>query len=80
MTLTAGSISSESEASVKYPEASNWAREAVEDLENALTRMAMLAKDEHAVDPSKSVKELYSARLAQVIKDGEIEFDLNYMK
>ncbi|KJX93984.1 hypothetical protein TI39_contig4229g00004 [Zymoseptoria brevis] len=79
LTLTAKS-SPEEELTIEYPEASNWAREAIEDLENALARMAMLAKDEHAVDNSKSVKELYSAHLAQVIKDGEIEFDLNFMK
>jgi hypothetical protein len=63
-----------------YPEASTWGQLAIEDMENALKRLVMLAKDEHAADQSKSVEAYYSEYLAKIIKEAEIEFDLNYMK
>lgn len=40
-----------------------------------LKRLAMLAKDEHKKDSSKSVEQYYSERLAELIKDAELEFD-----
>lgn len=53
---------------------------AEEDVENALKRLAMAAKDEHERDPSKTVKQYYSEALAKIIKDGEIEFDVSCME
>jgi hypothetical protein len=49
-------------------------------VENALKRLAMLAKDENQLDPRKSVKAYYSERLAKILKDAEIEFDVKFMK
>ncbi|KAK4498268.1 hypothetical protein PRZ48_010926 [Zasmidium cellare] len=67
------------QATERYPEASTWAALAKEDVENALKRLAMAAKDEHENDPTKSVQQYYSESLSKIIKDAEIEFDVGCM-
>lgn len=59
-----------------FPEHSNWEAVAEEDLEKALKRLAMLAKDEHKVDPSKPVEAYYSKRLANIVRQADLEFDI----
>ncbi|EME81116.1 uncharacterized protein MYCFIDRAFT_77044 [Pseudocercospora fijiensis CIRAD86] len=73
-----GSITSEESA--EFMEANNWAENAEEDLLNALHRIATAANDEHKADPSKSVEEYYSVRVAKVLKEGPIKFDTEYLK
>ncbi|KAK0262294.1 hypothetical protein LTS09_003720 [Friedmanniomyces endolithicus] len=60
-----------------FPEHSNWANIAEEDVVSGLKRLTMLARDEHKVDPSKTVEEIYSERLAKLIKACELQFDLS---
>ncbi|KAF7185458.1 hypothetical protein HII31_13207 [Pseudocercospora fuligena] len=73
-----GSITSEESA--EFMEANNWVENAEEDLLNGLKRMATAAEDEHKADPSKSVQEYYSLRVAKVLKEGPIKFDGKYLK
>lgn len=56
-------------------ESSFWGNEAVESAGIGLKRLIQLAKDEHVVDPSKSVAQYYSEHLAKVIRDAEVDFD-----
>ncbi|KAK1022374.1 hypothetical protein LTR33_018260 [Friedmanniomyces endolithicus] len=62
-----------------FPEHSNWANVAEEDVVSGLKRLAMLARDEHKVDPSKTVEQIYSERLAKLIKANELQFDQSKM-
>lgn len=52
---------------------------AEEDTMRALARVAMLARDEHAKDPRRSVEEYYSARLAALIARAEVGFDGGFL-
>lgn len=61
-------------------EYSAWAVVAEEDTMRALQRMAMLARDEHAHDQSRTVQQHYSARLAKLIGEAEIQFDAEQLK
>ncbi|KAK0946932.1 hypothetical protein LTR29_001514 [Friedmanniomyces endolithicus] len=58
-----------------FPEHSNWANVAEEDVISGLKRLTMLARDEHKVDPSRTVEEIYSERLAKLLKACELQFD-----
>lgn len=60
-------------------EYSAWAVVAEEDTMRALARVAMLARDEHAKDPRRSVEEYYSARLAGLIARAEVGFDGGFL-
>ena len=60
-------------------EYTTWGPVAEEDTERALKRMAMLARDEHQKDPSFSVEEYYSMRLAKLIEEAEISFDATHL-
>ena len=57
------------------PEWSVWGHYAAEDVGLALKRLAMVAKDMHKLDPTKSVKQHYNERLLVLLQQGEIEFD-----
>lgn len=61
-------------------EHSMWAVVAEEDVALALKRMAQSARDEHQKDPSKSVEQYYSERLARLIGVAEVEFDASYLR
>lgn len=61
-------------------EHSTWAVIAEEDVKLALKRMAQSARDEHQKDPSKSVEDYYSERLARLIGTAEVEFDARYLR
>jgi len=61
------------------PEYTTWGPVAEEDTERALKRMAMLARDEHQLDPSLTVEEYYSMRLAKLIEEAEISFDATHL-
>lgn len=67
------------EAEAPVFEYSAWALVAEEDTMRALQRMAMLARDEHAKDPRYSVEQHYTARLARLIDEAEVEFDYGYV-
>lgn len=89
--LTSGILQAERERDMKTPtpnkgkssppdrsefmEHSIWEGIAEEDVEQALKRLAMLARDEFKKDQSKSVGRYYSERLAKLIKGAEIKFD-----
>ena len=60
-------------------EYTTWGSVAEEDTERALKRMAMLARDEHQKDPSFTVEEYYSMRLAKLIEEAEISFDATHL-
>ena len=60
-------------------EYNTWGPVAEEDTERALKRMAMLARDEHQKDPSLTVEEYYSMRLAKLIEEAEISFDATHL-
>ncbi|GAB7323159.1 hypothetical protein MBLNU13_g05657t1 [Cladosporium sp. NU13] len=60
-------------------EYTTWGPVAEEDTERALKRMAMLARDEHQKDPSFTVEEYYSMRLAKLIEEAEISFDVTHL-
>ena len=64
----------------EYPEHSMLGPVAEEDVELGLRRLAMLAKDEHQQDGSKSVEEYYSVRLAKLIKKAEVAFDAKHLQ
>ncbi|CAK4031757.1 Hypothetical predicted protein [Lecanosticta acicola] len=66
-------------ASPEYPEHSNWAEHAEEDVKKALSRLLNLAVDEHKAGPGKSVQEYYSERLAKLLREGLIAFDCSYL-
>lgn len=55
-------------------ESTMWGGEAEEMAALGLKRLVQLAKDEHDVDPSKSVGEYYSEHLDKVIREAEVEF------
>lgn len=57
-------------------EKTTWEDEALEMASLGLARLVQLAKDEHALDSSKSVEQYFSAHLAKVIKEAEVEFDV----
>ncbi|KAK5131163.1 hypothetical protein LTR08_001249 [Meristemomyces frigidus] len=59
----------------QFPEHSIWAHFADEDVSLSLKRLAMVARDLHKSDDSKSVKQYYSERLATLIAQSEVEFD-----
>jgi len=60
-----------------FPEHSVWGAYAEEDVEKGLKRLAMLARDLHKVDGSKTIEQHYSERLSKLIEEGEIQFDGN---
>ncbi|KAF2722319.1 hypothetical protein K431DRAFT_46414 [Polychaeton citri CBS 116435] len=62
-----------------HPEYSTWEQIATEDVGQALMRLAMLAKDEHKRDGSRSIEDIYSAHLARLIQDAEIAFDPKHL-
>ncbi|KAF2863008.1 hypothetical protein K470DRAFT_262488 [Piedraia hortae CBS 480.64] len=57
-----------------FPEFSNWAGLAEEDLTNALKGIARLAEDLHKENPSKSVAAYYSDEVSRILKVGSIKF------
>ncbi len=57
-------------------EYSNWGDEAEETVRGALAVLAQLARDENKADPSKSVEEFFSQRLAKLVREGEVQFDV----
>lgn len=63
-----------------FGEHSNWGSVAEEDVEAALQRLAMLARDDHKDDGSKSVEQHYSERLTVLLKKAEIEYDASTLK
>ena len=60
-------------------ENTTWGPVAEEDTSRALKRMAMLARDEHQKDPTFTVEEYYSMRLAKLIEEAEISFDATHL-
>jgi hypothetical protein len=56
-------------------ENSTWETVAMEDTTRALQRLMTLAKDLYKKDPSKTVSQHYSERLAILLSEAEIEFD-----
>ncbi|KAK3627796.1 hypothetical protein LTR56_019029 [Elasticomyces elasticus] len=63
-----------------FPEHSNWANFAEEDVVTGLQRLARLARDENMVNASKTVEQIYSYRLAKLIQGAEITFDKNALQ
>ncbi|TKA74078.1 hypothetical protein B0A55_05229 [Friedmanniomyces simplex] len=63
-----------------FPEHSNWANVAEEDVMVGLKRLTMLARDEHKVDPTKTIEQIYSERLAKLIRESELQFDLGVLQ
>ncbi|KAI6796133.1 hypothetical protein KC363_g4767 [Hortaea werneckii] len=63
-----------------FPEASAWEGFAEEDVEKGLQRLAMLAKDLHKVDNSKTAEQHYSERLSKILKEAEFQFDASKLK
>ena len=61
-------------------EHSTWMAFALEDLDRALKRLAVGAKDEHKINDSKTVEEYYSENLADQINKAEMLFDSKYLK
>ena len=61
-------------------ENSTWVKLAVEDVERGLERLATAAKDEHKIDPTKTVEEYYSETLAEIIKGAEIKLDPKHLQ
>lgn len=83
-TTTAAATAAAATAAATTPkpgvlEYTTWGPVAEEDTERALKRMAMLARDEHQKDPSFSVEEYYSMRLAKLIEEAEISFDATHL-
>ena len=56
-------------------EGNTWMQVAVEDLENALKRLTQAARDIQRQDDSRPVEQVYSEKLAEVIKRGKMAFD-----
>ncbi|KAK4955353.1 hypothetical protein LTR10_007548 [Elasticomyces elasticus] len=63
-----------------FPEHSNWADFADQDVVVGLKRLMMLAMDINKVEPNKTVERIYSERLAKLIKEGEIKFDTSFLQ
>ncbi|KAI7489724.1 hypothetical protein KC367_g1310 [Hortaea werneckii] len=63
-----------------FPEASAWEGFAEEDVEKGLQRLAMLAKDLHKVDNTKTAEQHYSERLSKILKEAEFQFDASKLK
>ncbi|KAK4889958.1 hypothetical protein LTR27_011288 [Elasticomyces elasticus] len=63
-----------------FPEHSNWADFADQDVMVGLKRMMMLARDVNKIDPSKTVEHIYSERLAKLITEAEIKFDKSFLE
>ncbi|KAI7275987.1 hypothetical protein KC345_g6854 [Hortaea werneckii] len=63
-----------------FPEASAWEGFAEEDVEKGLQRLAMLAKDLHKVDSTKTAEQHYSERLSKILKEAEFQFDPSMLK
>lgn len=63
-----------------FPEASAWEGFAEEDVEKGLQRLAMLAKDLHKVDNTKTAEQHYSERLSKILKGAEFKFDASKLK
>ncbi|GAB1735322.1 hypothetical protein NU219Hw_g2961t1 [Hortaea werneckii] len=63
-----------------FPEASAWEGFAEEDVEKGLQRLAMLAKDLHKVDNTKTAEQHYSERLSKILKEAEFQFDPSKLK
>ncbi|KAK5114467.1 hypothetical protein LTR62_002402 [Meristemomyces frigidus] len=63
-----------------FPEHSTWATVAEEDTMVGLKRLTMLAKDEHKLNPKKTVDQYFSERLAKLIKDAELKFDVGTLQ
>ncbi|KAI7530321.1 hypothetical protein KC331_g14730 [Hortaea werneckii] len=63
-----------------FPEASAWEGFAEEDVEKGLQRLAMLAKDLHKVDNTKTAEQHYSERLSRILKEAEFQFDASKLK
>lgn len=83
-TITFGGVKSGggggSSSREQYPEQSIWLEVAEERLVDGLGRLVQYAKDMNTRDPTKTVGHYYSERLAKMLKEGAVEFDLNYMK
>ncbi|KAK4988037.1 hypothetical protein LTR66_007438 [Elasticomyces elasticus] len=60
-------------------EHSTWVDSVTEDLSYMLVRLGQAATDDHLRDPSKSVEQHYSRRLAEVIKNGPVTFDHSFL-
>ena len=63
-----------------FPEASAWEGFAEEDVEKGLQRLAMLAKDLHKVDNTKTAEQHYNERLSKILKEAEFQFDASKLK
>ncbi|KAK5689509.1 hypothetical protein LTR97_012849 [Elasticomyces elasticus] len=63
-----------------FPEHSNWADFADQDVVVGLKRLMMLAMDINKVEPDKTVEQIYSQRLAKLIMEGEIKFDASLLQ
>lgn len=61
-------------------ESTLWESEAKLTAAHGLQRLVQLAKDQHVVDPSKSVQAYYSEHLAKLIKEAEVAFDALKLK
>lgn len=70
-------LTAESEGVLEF---SNWGDEAEEVVRGGLAKLAQLARDENLANPEKSVNEYYSERLAKLIHDAEVEFDVKFIK
>ncbi|KAK5004668.1 hypothetical protein LTR28_008615, partial [Elasticomyces elasticus] len=60
-------------------EHSTWVDSVAEDLSNMLVRLGQAAYDDHLLDPSKSVEQHYSRRLAELIRNGPVTFDHSFL-
>lgn len=57
-----------------------WVQYAKEDMDRGMKRLRQAAEDIWRTDRSKSIKQWYSAMLADVIKKQDIEFDVSCLQ
>ncbi|KAM3414203.1 hypothetical protein BST61_g10861 [Cercospora zeina] len=70
-------VTSDSEGCLEY---SNWGDEAEQAVRAGLAKLAQLARDENLANPEKSANEYYSERLAKLVNEAEVEFDIKFLK
>ncbi|EME42419.1 hypothetical protein DOTSEDRAFT_45957 [Dothistroma septosporum NZE10] len=62
------------------PENTVWPEVVDEKIVDGMKRLAQYANDMHALDPSKSVEQYYGERLAKLLREGEVKFNMEFLK
>ncbi|KAK3067277.1 hypothetical protein LTR53_015942 [Teratosphaeriaceae sp. CCFEE 6253] len=63
-----------------FPEHTTWAQVAEEDVVLGLKRLAMAARDEELIDPSKPAEQIYNERLIRLLRAAEFKVDLSALR